>query len=774
MTKQEIKEGIKLICETSKTIENCYNSKQFLVDEINRAKKEDIQKCWEYYQTRSGVIVDLRKELIKHIIDGGSVTVELLDHLVEKHKKGKENQFKTYKNYYTVFYPAITFYGHESLRKFTDQFITQLISDLEIGSEVKSISFDFQGARQLGSDRYWIAVYNKTQDNQSTSLQIFIEFFQGFINYGFYRHSDKTYLKERISSLPEAFNYDAMVNYFKTDIELILNDMPDYGELQVINLEDCNLYKMSHGSFKQKKQRHIIDSLQSNNWITMYEETKKDQARTFKEDLKVGDYIYLTIGAKELLGIARIVSEDWDYVPNEMVGNDSWIYREVKFIKAPVKKNPKDLRDKGNIYPSGNSTLAQIKPNQIEEANSKLFKPYFNAKFTNEKIDQNSLENSNMKAPLNQILYGPPGTGKTYNTILKASQIITENRHLTYDEAKKIFNEKLNDQIEFITFHQNYSYEDFIQGLRPETENVNELSFEKKDGVFKRIADRALANLKASEDPATHKRSFESVFNELIAPLNEEEATELEIKMKKTSFYITEVGEKSIAFRKNSGGTAHTLSITTLRKMYEKGSNEYIVGGLQPYYNPILELLLQKGKSQLTKVDRKNYVIVIDEINRANISRVFGELITLIEEDKRSHGEIPLYATLPSGDSFIVPSNLYIIGTMNTADKSIALLDIALRRRFEFEPLYPNHEIAGVKDGNILQRINEEIVSRKGHDFTIGHAYFMGDKYSLENTINLKVIPLLLEYFMNDHKEVTSILKSANIETEGWPLKMKL
>ena len=148
-------------------------------------------------------------------------------------------------------------------------------------------------------------------------------------------------------------------------------------------------------------------------------------------------------------------------------------------------------------------------------------------------------------------------------------------------------------------------------------------------------------------------------------------------------------------------------------------------------------------------------------------------MITLIEEDKRSEGEIPLSVTLPSGDSFIVPSNLYIIGTMNTADKSIALLDIALRRRFEFVPYYPNHLTEGVKDGFLLEKINAEIQKRKGYDFTIGHAYFMGENYSLEKTINNKVIPLLLEYFMNDEREIISILKACDIELEGWPMKMK-
>lgn len=375
-------------------------------------------------------------------------------------------------------------------------------------------------------------------------------------------------------------------------------------------------------------------------------------------------------------------------------------------------------------------------------------------------------------APLNQILYGPPGTGKTYNTVLEAAKIITGNEAISYDEALKRFNDNLGTQIEFITFHQNYSYEDFIQGIRPDTENGKELTFEKKDGVFKRIADRALKNLTDSEKPESAKKDFDIVFQEFISLLNEEE--EIEVKMKQTSFYITQVSERSIEFRKNQGDSQHTLSINTLRKMYNDGVNEIILGGLQPYYNPILKVLLEKGKSHLPPVQKKNFVIIIDEINRANISRVFGELITLIEEDKRSHGAIPMRVTLPSGDSFIVPSNLYIIGTMNTADKSIALLDIALRRRFDFVPMYPLYDglEKPIYDAELLKKINDAVLSRKNHDFTIGHAYFMGKEYLLENTLNRKVIPLLLEYFMNDEKEVTAILQVAGIKIGGWPLKM--
>src|SRR5690554_5939045 len=255
--------------------------------------------------------------------------------------------------------------------------------------------------------------------------------------------------------------------------------------------------------------------------------------------------------------------------------------------------------------------------------------------------------------------------------------------------------------------------------------------------------------------------------------------------MKKVSYFITAITNKSIEFRKTSGGTEHTLSISTLRKMYDAES-VLDIQGLSSYYSPLLDELLRIGKDSSGKteiVQRKNYVIIIDEINRANISRVFGELITLIEPDKRSEGSIPLEARLPSGDSFIVPSNLFIVGTMNTADKSIALLDIALRRRFEFEPMYPKYSEDGlnVNDENVLKSITQSIISEKGHDFQIGHSYFMDSKedpYNFERRMNVKVIPLLLEYFMNDSKAVTQIISKAlansqfTIDEKTWPLKI--
>ncbi|MGD9993483.1 MAG: McrB family protein [Salinivirgaceae bacterium] len=378
---------------------------------------------------------------------------------------------------------------------------------------------------------------------------------------------------------------------------------------------------------------------------------------------------------------------------------------------------------------------------------------------------------------VNIILYGPPGTGKTFNTVNYALGIIegkdpddfiTPDSHTRKSYVARFNELKKLGQIEFVTFHQNYAYEDFIEGIKPGL-NGKELSFERKDGIFKIIADRARKNFIAAKKDEPKALTFDEIFSKRFAELNDGIKEEVEIKMKQASFFITEISEKSIHFRKNKGESKHTLSIDTLNKMFDEESNSIILGGLQPYYNPLLTDLLEfKNKQKVNptdKVNLKKYVLVIDEINRANISRVFGELITLIEKDKRLDEENEIRSTLPSGEEFVIPPNLYIIGTMNTADKSIALLDIALRRRFSFKPFYPDESlINNPKLKEIFITLNDYILKDKGADFTIGHSYFMDKSESdLADIMNDAVIPLLSEYYMNDLGEVQEVLKQAGI-----------
>lgn len=407
-------------------------------------------------------------------------------------------------------------------------------------------------------------------------------------------------------------------------------------------------------------------------------------------------------------------------------------------------------------------------------------------------LNKRDEKNTSMNFPLNTILYGPPGTGKTYLTVQRAAEIIENRKINSYEEALKIFNDNLHNRIEFITFHQNYSYEDFIQGLRPETDNKSSLTFDKKDGVFKRISDKALANIRLSERKP-EELSREALFDralERFKELIEEQDTNYPIN--KTAYIQEAEGD---AFRYtgekwNGHPNGLRMKYSDLMEFYRNDIKsrkdiKYLSNisrlAIQhaTYYFLVFEQIIKFLPEEIEspiEVRKDNYVIVIDEINRANISRVFGELITLIEPDKRSHGDIPLEVKLPSGDHFVVPSNLYIVGTMNTADKSISLLDIALRRRFEFEPMYPLYKIEGIEiyDADILYKLNEKIIESKGYDFQVGHAYFMGENNDLLQRMNKKVIPLLLEYFMNDFKEVKKILNNAGLQVEenSWPLRI--
>ncbi len=416
-----------------------------------------------------------------------------------------------------------------------------------------------------------------------------------------------------------------------------------------------------------------------------------------------------------------------------------------------------------------------LKSGFLKYDKSDLREMVFNKLFRNQVfnlLDQVQKPSSNSSAanmihPLNQILYGPPGTGKTYNSIDKAVKIAI-GQSGTHAENKVEFDRlRTEGQIEFVTFHQGYSYEDFMVGIKPNTD-TEQLTFKPHKGIFYRLVERAKANYIAHKDQKQELTSFDIVFEDLIAPL--EDGQTIEIQMKGGSpFTITDVDNGTIRFDKPKGFGGHTLSVDTLRSIVE-GKREFN-SGLGAYYKPLVKLIQERQRPETAPTPLKNFVIIIDEINRANISKVFGELITLLEDDKRIGRENALSLTLPNGEpDFSIPPNVHIIGTMNTADKSIALVDIALRRRFEFEGYYPDYEtLSSFNDAYsmILQKINEAIYTRKKTaDFLIGHGYFMKKDETLDTVLLKKVIPLLMEYFSGRTEEVKEILKAANINAE--------
>ena len=270
---------------------------------------------------------------------------------------------------------------------------------------------------------------------------------------------------------------------------------------------------------------------------------------------------------------------------------------------------------------------------------------------------------------LNQILCGPPGTSKTYDAVSLAVKVIDgklaalgEDRATTKQRFDELMGSK---QVGFVTFHQNYAYEDFVEGIRPVLD-AGSLRYWLRDGVFKQIARRANAD-----------------------------------------------------------------------------------------------------------ADNR-YVLIIDEINRGNIAKIFGELITLIEPSKRLGEEDELQVTLPySQEPFGVPPNLYLIGTMNTADRGIALLDVALRRRFEFDERMPDvgmvaWKFESVNGGELLQAINDRIIENLDREHQIGHTYLMkvDSLDALARVFQTQIIPLLQEYFYDDWEKMRRVLNDSAFITK--------
>ncbi|PWJ42246.1 McrB family protein [Sediminitomix flava] len=379
--------------------------------------------------------------------------------------------------------------------------------------------------------------------------------------------------------------------------------------------------------------------------------------------------------------------------------------------------------------------------------------------------DEEEYETYEVKPSLNQILYGPPGTGKTYNTINKALEIIDGVVPSDRNVAKTRYDELVNSgQIVFTTFHQSMSYEDFVEGIKPKVINDN-ISYGTESGVFKKICREAEKFINTSEQ-VFQKATFDQLIEILREELDESDPNEVEIPMKKASFRITSINESNIKFTKASGGTSHDLVISTLRDIYF-GKREF-KSGLGTYYHPLIDYLKSKTTENDIDATEKSFVLIIDEINRGNVSSIFGELITLIEESKRIGNEEEIQVILPySKKSFGVPNNLHIIGTMNTADRSVEALDTALRRRFVFEEMMPNHELLTDKEKEtgfnlktILNTINKRIKVLLDRDHQIGHSYFLKveDEEDLKLSFAKEIIPLLQEYFYGDYVKIALVL----------------
>ncbi|HEG3953523.1 TPA: AAA family ATPase [Campylobacter jejuni] len=425
--------------------------------------------------------------------------------------------------------------------------------------------------------------------------------------------------------------------------------------------------------------------------------------------------------------------------------------------------------------------------------------------------------------PLNQILYGPPGTGKTYHTVDKALEILGENLE-SRDEKKAKFDEYVRKgQIVFATFHQSYGYEEFVEGIKPRIDSKEyskEIEYEIKDGIFKELCEKALYKKRKiinNEDISIDKNSkvwkislganaslrdecFEK--NKIcigwgdISKNKDERFGNLGVNDQNSILSFVDymqIGDLVCVFNslktikgvgivisdvKYSNGKYQTYrDVKWILKdeiidIYELNNNTnltqktvYELQRIKP--NDLLEKINKLDDLEIIEDNtKKKFIIIIDEINRGNVSKIFGELITLIEASKRIGEKEELKVTLPySGKEFGVPKNVYIIGTMNTADRSITSLDTALRRRFEFIEMMPDvsklsMDCEGINLQELLKAINTRIEYLLDREKTIGHAFFISveNLEDLKKVFKNKIIPLLQEYFYNDYALIDAVL----------------
>lgn len=478
-----------------------------------------------------------------------------------------------------------------------------------------------------------------------------------------------------------------------------------------------------------------------------------------------------------LLAIAEVISDEAEYLLWEnYIGND-----EINKYQVPPKADidivyvKKWFKFEEPIYyptPSGTGFVQNDRGDYLTQCNDAYYKELKKMK-KEEIIDI-------LKQKKQIILQGAPGTGKTYSTAEIAVNLIdgqiSDDRKEVMERYKELIKK---NQIFFTTFHQSMDYEEFVEGYKPVSNDEN-ISYEIKDGIFKEACRYSIT---AGND----KNNIEDIWNEFQNKLNEEDIKldeknnnigKLTLKTKRgLDFYLTTDDNGYVRYKPASqiGDNWRYIKAALFGLYFNKYKSAL------SYTEPLLNYLKDNyNLSDIIENNKNPVVLIIDEINRGNIAKIFGELITLLEADKRKNADNEIEVKLPySKEIFSVPSNLYIIGTMNTTDRSIGYIDYALRRRFAFITIKADKEkiesfyndknsdcknkalklFDDIKNNIINNNLNEEF---EIDDIMIGHSYFMAEnEEELKRKLEYEIKPLLFEYYKDGILKNDSSVKKA-------------
>lgn len=527
---------------------------------------------------------------------------------------------------------------------------------------------------------------------------------------------------------------------------------------------------------KYSSQAEIADKITKEENKTQYPMNASKANWEFAKDMQVGDIVYVKKGLQDALIGRGIVKSDYIYDANR---NEYKSIRKVEWTHNGIYDVDFKVLD---IKQWNQKTLTEISQSKYKDFCLKI-EDVFMKKQPEE--NSNSLQ---VNIPLNQILYGPPGTGKTYSVRQYITDIVGQNPGLKTDNEEQ----KINNAVKDLTWYSAIALSMYRNGKNNKYKVPN-LQHQKIIKAF--AATKESKKIKATlwfQMQSHTSESSENVNNSTKHP------PYLFDKTENSEWYLTETGIKfveenlseQLEFLNAKNSSRKIEDFYKFITFHQSYSYEEFVEGIKPsinndednatisyeYNRGIFKEICQQANSD----PENNYLLIIDEINRGNISKIFGELITLIESDKRviPNGERifentktqneELVVILPYTKSkFGVPSNLYILGTMNTSDRSIASIDIALRRRFKFVEMMPKRELVadfGINFADVFENLNTKIKILLDRDHQIGHSYFIKTKYENAGSDELKaiwfseILPLLNEYFYCDWEKLKLVV----------------